>query len=758
MFSINTYNGTGIASPYVVTFPYLSKDHVEVRIGGVLQTSGFSWINSSTLSILAPVGTLNVEIKRNTPKEIPEVTFIDGSPVISDEMNLETLQLMYITQEAYDNVAASAAATLVSADAAARAYADAHDLVTLAAAAVEAANLVNSISPPVFQGWFPTILADGPDYTSGTSTSVTLPDAPSTGERTIMAVIFDGLVQNDFTLDEDNVTLSFGSAIPAGVKKITVWYAAAFNLGAFVQTGVGVYPRSYQEKLRDVVSVKDFWAKGDGVTDDTVAFQSAVNCARKVIVPAGEWVTGQIVIPTDTVIVGEGNCTVIKPRPGFSTNAFWVTASGASHVEIGNLYMNFPVADFLGTVPIYVQDGSNNRIHDVYMPEGGNIGLVLVDNVDTVVERVTVLAANVYCMQSNGTASARNKFDKCHAGTTLQSHGISIVDGVDHTVTNCISEGASGFGISYFRVTGGQATHNRCGNTKVEGMQITDSNYVTYANNNVRWDVPGVSHDFGISMAAQTPGLSCIGNKIINNFISGNGASGIGIASTNFGPLNDAPIPGPGLPVQDNDISGNTIINCSLNTVAGGGLVNGYGAGILLYGSGCQDNSISNNIILNNQGTMLYAIAEFDVSNAWGPPNGNKIFSNKCIGFTTAALLNVGNSVVSFTSGTLPYSATLGSVSGSLTSANVVNAFYYETETTYDVMIQIHITTNGSASGGITFTLPRFAQIGFGCGHNSGGGTLGVTCSGATATIRNADGTHPGADGQTLEVMCRFFR
>lgn len=69
----------------------------------------------------------------------------------------------------------------------------------------------------------------------------------------------------------------------------------------FLQAGTGAVARTTQSKLRDFVSVKDFGAVGDGVTDDWAAFQAAHDSLSA----SNSYVGGTIYIPSGTYYLSQ---------------------------------------------------------------------------------------------------------------------------------------------------------------------------------------------------------------------------------------------------------------------------------------------------------------------------------------------------------------------------------------------------------------------------------------------------------------------
>ena len=147
-------------------------------------------------------------------------------------------------------------------------------------------------------------------------------------------------------LDDALVDVALG-AIPNGNKGDittsvggTVWTVNAglsATKSTFTQAGTGAVARTVDSKLRDVVSVKDFGAVGDGIVDDTAAIQAAINAAVSVFVPPGTYKVSSLITLTQarfsitgvkgrSILKAAGNNAMLGPAADF--NGEFVEVSG----------------------------------------------------------------------------------------------------------------------------------------------------------------------------------------------------------------------------------------------------------------------------------------------------------------------------------------------------------------------------------------------------------------------------------------------
>ena len=111
---------------------------------------------------------------------------------------------------------------------------------------------------------------------------------------------------------------------------------AGASFVGYLPAGTGAVATTVQAKLRETVSVKDFGAVGDGVTDDTAAIQAAVTSNKSVSFPAGTYLISNMIALTSNnfVLQGVKGKSILKA----SGNNAIIGPSGDSVAEYGEIY------------------------------------------------------------------------------------------------------------------------------------------------------------------------------------------------------------------------------------------------------------------------------------------------------------------------------------------------------------------------------------------------------------------------------------
>ena len=167
---------------------------------------------------------------------------------------------------------------------------------------------------------------------SGTGSQVAYTLASDPGALGNSCEVFvGGIYQQRDTYTIAGTTLTFTAAPVAGTNNIEVVNFLTTAIGTtdsslvtYVPAGTSATQRTVQAKLRDVVSVKDFGAVGDGVTDDTAAVQACVDAAKNginktILIPAGTYLVTHIdmigIAYSDISFIGVGMPTFVFKLP-----------------------------------------------------------------------------------------------------------------------------------------------------------------------------------------------------------------------------------------------------------------------------------------------------------------------------------------------------------------------------------------------------------------------------------------------------------
>lgn len=375
-------------------------------------------------------------------------------------------------------------------------------------------------------------------------------------------------------------------AIGAASNTVGIYFTAT---GVGSGTGTALTSVTVQAKLQQTISVKDFGAKGDGSTNDSVAIQNAVNTAQNVYFPAstGAYIIGSTInVPSNTNIIIDNSVTV-KAASGLTGDIFKVTS--ANNVNFNG-----------GTI-----DGNS--------ASAGANGINIVTSTNCSVQNCTIKNTQTHCIYVQGTSSTYCQY------ILIENNNIS------YSITApCFTF----IYTNYLKLIGNTIHHSSSA-----GMTSGASNYITASNNQVY-----SNHDDGLAFGDSCSNLTITGNNSANNGAEGINVDGCNHATitgnTSYNNLLGITVwnrsPG-NVNAGYNIVDSNVVESCAQNILIADGQpgivvtnnisrnsgnfatlpgTNSYG----IYVSTGAGTIIANNLIANSLKSGIYAVSTIDVT------------------------------------------------------------------------------------------------------------------------------------------------
>jgi hypothetical protein len=401
-----------------------------------------------------------------------------------------------------------------------------------------------------------------------------------------------------------------GNGSIVGLSPAGVGISSADVVG-YNPAGTGAVATTVQTKLRESVSVKDFGAVGDGVTDDTAAIQAAFAASTDISLPPGNYIlTGQITPQANTRVFGHGIIIVggtnIYPiqmtQPGLDWSVS-ITVAGYSGVGIlfswlaDDLYIHDCTLDG-GTIEA---GGSRNwTMHGIRPKTTGGVSKLTVRNV-----KLTKLSFG-YFRSNTDTGSVSNIcVNGCHFTTNFgQDWSLNSINTQTSDVRICNNRFENNLGTTI-----GGYSHN---------VSITGGKGVVVSGNYIH-----SIEDDAIHMEENTEDVTVNGNTIYALY------SGIQLLDNNVGGSYRIP--------KNIVISGNTFVSLQpTNTTS----TENRGVRLSFDPSG---NSPAENVIVSNNVISGFNIG---IQLAESPLKGAMVHNNQIVDCDEGIVVNYPSSKV----------------------------------------------------------------------------------------------------------------
>ena len=336
--SRNQYTATSGQTVFAYTFEIVDKSHIVVLKNGTTLSEGTDYTVSNvgndnggnvTLTSGATAGDI-LTLYRDMPYSRTQ-NYTNSGDFLASEVNADFDDLWLAGEQTNRSFSQSIRKPITDSDSISMELPEAADRANKFVLFDSTGAVgVESLS----SGTGPTVIGRQNFTGNGSTTVFTL--AADAGNGAAVVIYIDGVYQEQETYTVSSKTLTFTEAPPTNASievvtyKITDVGSTDANAVTYTPAGTGAVQTTVQTKLRESVSVKDFGAAGDGVTDDTAAIQAALLAGKIITFPAGTYLINDALSLNTHTLIGENNIRTIIKQTTDNKPILQVTGIGGS--------------------------------------------------------------------------------------------------------------------------------------------------------------------------------------------------------------------------------------------------------------------------------------------------------------------------------------------------------------------------------------------------------------------------------------------